>query len=112
MADLNDDQARAFHRDDVSICLRTRWEQLVVRGRNDGASIGGSREARAEAEAEAEKEQEEESERKVVEEGERRETGVTAGRVVQEESIERCESPVRDLEVSAGLINPGAVWRK
>lgn len=41
MADLNDDQARAFHRDDVSICLWTRWEQLVVRGRNDGASIGG-----------------------------------------------------------------------
>lgn len=62
MADLNDDQARAFHRDDVSICLRTGWEQLVVRGRNDGASIGGSREAQAEAEAEAEKEEEEEKE--------------------------------------------------
>lgn len=58
----------------------------------------GSREAQAETEAkkEKEKEKEEQEEEKVVmvEEGERRETGVTAGRVVQEEeSIERCESP-------------------
>lgn len=58
-----------------------------------------SREAQAEAEAKKEKEEEEEEEKEeeevaMVEEGERRETGVTAGRVVQEEeSIERCESP-------------------
>lgn len=81
--------------DEMGAARRRAWKKR----RREYRRIGESREAQAEAEAKKEKEEEEEEEKEeeevvMVEEGERRETGVTAGRVVQEEeSIERCESP-------------------
>lgn len=93
-ADLNDDQARAFRHADVSICSdeRSRGATLVVRERNDdGAS---AEEARDEREREREE--------------------AIAGRARRRKYIyiERWKSSERDLQVSARLINPRAVWRK
>lgn len=52
MADLNDNQARAFYHVDVSICLDEI--RAARRERNDGASIGEARRCRGRKEEEEE----------------------------------------------------------